>query len=227
MTDRDRCRLHTTGRLAQQVGACSESYDKLHDHLGGESYGLDTPVGLDLVCEVLGLADALWALQCVLPEQEAERDRIARLFVCECVERVLPIFERERPDDRRPRETLAVVRRFAVGEATKEELAAAYDTALATAVDTARGAAGTAAEDAAWAIVGAAAAWVAADDAAWAALRATVSAARATARATAGAAAGAAIWAAVRVAARYTERAQREIFLRLLSTDKESVPVTT
>jgi hypothetical protein len=245
MTDRDRCRLHTTGRLARQANACQTSYDKLQAHLGGESYGLDTPIGLDVVCEVLGLNDALWALRCVLPEQEAERDRIARPFACESTERVLPIFERVYPTDPRPRHAIAVARRFATGEATTEELAAAAaaasdaaraagDVAWVAASDTAAGADG----DAAWAAWAAAraVAWAAAGaagDAAWAAW----AAARAARAAACDAAARHTVWATgyaradAGAAARYAAAwivdwatgteyyAQREIFLRLLRTD--------
>jgi hypothetical protein len=217
MTDRDRCRLHTTGRLAQQAHACPAYYNKLQDHLGGESYGLDTPVGLDLICEALGLDNALWALRCVLPEQEAERDRIARLFACECVERVLPIFERLYPTDIRPRHAIATAGRFVRGEVTTEELAAARAAA--------RAAADAAAGDAAWAATRAAAR-AASSDAASAAWAAASDAARA-----AGYAAGYAAWdaagAVVNDAGTAEREAQREIFLRLLSTDKESVSVTT
>jgi hypothetical protein len=130
--------LQTTGRLARQAGACPERYETLRDHLGGETYGLDTPIGLDVVCEVLGLEDAFWVLRCVLPGQEAERNRFARLFACTCAERVPPLFERERPDDPRPREAIATARRFAMGEATDEELAAACVAASAAISTTAR-----------------------------------------------------------------------------------------
>ena len=68
-----------------------------------------------------------------------------RLFAADCAERVLPIFEKRSPNDDRPRKAIEVARRFARGEATKEE----------------RAAAGDAAGDAAWA-----AAWAAAWDAA-------------------------------------------------------------
>jgi hypothetical protein len=185
--------LYTTGRLARQAGACSERYETLRDHLGGETYGLDTPIGLDVVCEVLGRKDAIWALRCVLPGQEANRDRIARLFACECAERVLPLFERERPDDPRPREAIATARRFAAGHATPEELGAASDAAS--------DAAGAAARSAAWSAAGSAARSAASD------------AARSAARSAAYDAVRAAAWAAERAAER---EAQRDIFLRLL-----------
>ena len=61
----------------------------------------------------------------------AWNDRTARLFAADCAEHVLPIFEAAYPNDSRPREALAVARRFADGEATREELTAARDAASA------------------------------------------------------------------------------------------------
>jgi len=94
--------------------------------------------------------------------------RTARLFACDCAERVLSVYEKEYPDDTRPRHAIEVARRFAHGNATDEELAAARDAAW----DAASAAAGAAASAAAWAAAGGAA-W----DAAWAAARAAASAA--------------------------------------------------
>jgi len=96
-----------------------------------------------------------------------------RLFACDCAESVLPLFERKHPDDRRPREAISVARRYAMGEATKEELSAAYAAAWSTAHATwssARSAAWYAAWSAAWSARSAAryAAWSAAV-AAWSA----------------------------------------------------------
>jgi hypothetical protein len=56
-------------------------------------------------------------------------ERTARLFACDCAERVLSIWERRAPDDKRPHECIAVARRYARGEATRDELDAAWDTA--------------------------------------------------------------------------------------------------
>jgi hypothetical protein len=81
-------------------------------------------------------------------------DRVARLFACDCAERVLPIYERDYPDDKRPRHVIEVARLFAEGKTSDRELDAARDAA--------RDAAGGAAWDAAWS-----AAWSAAWDAAW------------------------------------------------------------
>jgi hypothetical protein len=111
-------------------------------------------------------------------------ERTLRLFACDCAERVvLSIFEREYPDDLRPRQAIEVTRRYANGQATREELAAARNAAWST-----------------WAATGGvawAAAWGAAGDAARAAVGdAAWAAARAAARAAAGAAAWDVAWAA-------------------------------
>ena len=91
---------------------------------------------------------------------EAYTECMLRLFACDCAEHVLELFESQCPDDDRPRNCIAVTRRYVSGDASDEELAAARDAALV---------AGDAAGDAAW---------VAARDAAWVA----GDAARATAR---------------------------------------------
>lgn len=112
---------------------------------------------------------------------DAWNERTARLFAAACAEDVLPIWEAQHPDDDRSRQSIAVARRFAEGEASRDELAAAWAAAWA--------AAGAAARAAAWA-----AARDAAGDAAWAA--------GAAARAAAGDAAWDAAWDAARAAAR-------------------------
>ena len=76
---------------------------------------------------------AFWSLRATLPSQSKVRDRVARLFACDCAEIVLPIFERACPQDQRPRQAIKVARRFAMGEATSEELAAAGAAARAAA----------------------------------------------------------------------------------------------
>ena len=80
-----------------------------------------------------------------------------RLFACDCAEQALPTYEKDYPDDKRPRKAVETARLFAEGKATQKELAAAG----AAAWDAARAAAWAAAGDAARA-----AAWDAAGDAA-------------------------------------------------------------
>lgn len=85
----------------------------------------------------------------------AWNERTQRLFAADCAERVLPIYERARPGDSRPRVAVETARLFARGVATRDELFtardAAWSAAMAAARDAARDAAGDAARDAAWA----------------------------------------------------------------------------
>src|SRR3990167_2902362 len=82
---------------------------------------------------------------------ETWNDRTARLFACDCADRALALIDKPDP---RSIESVRVARLYSIGEATKEQLAAAraaawdaYGTAARTA---ARAAAWTAARAAAW-----------------------------------------------------------------------------
>ena len=68
-------------------------------------------------------------------------DRIARSFACDCAERVLPIFEKECPNDKRPRLAIEAARGFLSGVVTAAASVAASDAARAAASDAARAAA--------------------------------------------------------------------------------------
>jgi hypothetical protein len=118
--------LSTTFALLKSADACPDRYRHLTHALGGIArYGKETPITLLQILDANGIDDALWALCAVPDERAAMRDRLARLFGCDCAERVLPIWEKRAPTDRRPHEAIAVARRYARGEATNQELAAA------------------------------------------------------------------------------------------------------
>jgi hypothetical protein len=109
---------------------------------------------------IRGGGDKIVASQArLLRRLDAWNEKTARLFAADCAERVLPLFEQERPDDARPRETIATARAFARGEATGKQLSAAWDAAWAavSAGAAAGGAAGGAAIVAARAAAGGAA----------------------------------------------------------------------
>lgn len=121
-------RLYTTFALAKRYGACRESYRKVAKALGGiTNYGRNTPVYIDDLAEVAGMTDAIWALYAVPKAQEATRDRLARLFACDCAEHVLKPYEDEHGHDSNNLRAIKAARKFAVGEATKEELEYACD----------------------------------------------------------------------------------------------------
>ena len=139
--------LHTTLNLLKRAGACGqkvgcqEGYDKLRHHLG-EGWKKDQPISLTVVLESNGLDDALWCLRAVLPEESGWRDKLARLLACDYAEHVAHLWVPLPGVDWKPSGTIAVARRYAHGQATEEERAAAR----AAAWD----AAGAAARAAAW-----------------------------------------------------------------------------
>lgn len=155
--------LSCTLNEIRAASPCADGWAKLLAHLG-KTASDDTVVDLATVLDSNGLDDALWVLDNVIKNR-----RIISLFAGDCAERVLPIFERQRPNDERPRRAIEVARN---PSATKRERDAARDAAWDAAED-ARDAAGAA--GAAWA-AGAAGA---AGPAAWAA-RAARDAARET-----------------------------------------------
>ena len=119
--------------------------ERLHDLMA-------EPVTPLEICDLdsVPVLDRMW----VLLRLGVIDDRNLRLLACKWAERVLPIFEKAYPDDDRPRNAIAVSRRFANGDASKEELAAAKNDAWAAAGAAAEAAAWAAAEAAAWAVTG-------------------------------------------------------------------------
>jgi len=97
----------------------------------GRVRGDDEPFPLTWVLDLGSWDDALWCTRLT--------PRVARLFAADCAERVLPLCERERPGDVRPRQAIEVARRFALGVASAEERAAAWAAARAAAWAAERG----------------------------------------------------------------------------------------
>lgn len=137
----------TTLKAIRAHSPCENGWQKLLNHLGKTKADAE-PLSILTIIESNGIDDALWCLR-ALPD---EYHPAIRLLACDYAERVLPIFERERPDDDRPRRAIETARRHALGNATDEELyaarAAAWDAARAAAMAAARAAALAAARDA-------------------------------------------------------------------------------
>jgi hypothetical protein len=139
--------VYTTLNKIRSHIPCQSGWVKLLKHLG-KTKADDEPLALATVLESNGLDDALWCLRaCEGIESEA------RLYAVWCARQVQHLMT-----DPRSLAALDVAERHANGDATDEELAAAWAAA--------RDAARDAAWDAAWA-----AARAAARDAAWAAAR--------------------------------------------------------
>ena len=207
--------ITTTLNRIRAHSPCREGWTKLLRHLG-KTEADDEPLPFAVIVASNGIDDALWCCRA-----EPGHDREWRLYAVWCARQVQHLMT-----DPRSTAALDVAERYARGEATHDELAAAR-TAVgaaawgAAAWGAARTAAWAAAEAAVRAAVGAAAwaaAEAAAEAAAWAAARAAVGAAvGAAAQAAAWAAAEAATEAAVGAAAQAAAwAAQRARFLEIV-----------
>jgi hypothetical protein len=151
--------MHTTLAALKAAGACTKRYPYLCKALGGvRAYGRDTPLSYTRILETNGLNDCLWALA----HGDAESLLVCRLAALAFAQRA----ERY-TDDARVKDCNRITHLYLHGEATEEELTAAWDAARAAA----RAAAWAAAGDAAWVSAWATRAAWAAQDAAWAAER--------------------------------------------------------
>ena len=133
--------LTTTFKLLRKNDACRHRYAVLRKALKGRRD--NEPIGIVEVLDHNGLDDALWALRAVPDEQAAERDRLARLFACWCLRQVWHLLT-----DDRSRTAVEVAERYAVGEATHDDLKAAARSAADAAADAAAYASADAAADA-------------------------------------------------------------------------------
>ncbi len=147
--------MYTTLNAIREHSPCHEGWTKLLRTLN-KTKADDVPVSIIQILDSNGLDDALWCLRAV-----TGYDKEIRLYAVWCARQVQHLMT-----DPRSLNALDVAERFANGDATRIELAAAWDAARAAARDAAR----AAARDAAWAAAGDAA-WAAAGDAAWDAAR--------------------------------------------------------
>ena len=119
----------TTLNAIRKASPCEKGWLKLLKHLG-KTKADDEPLDLLTVLDSNGLDDALWVMSYAKPD-----DRLARHFQAWCAEQVLPIFEAERPNDRRVRDQIAMLRN---DDATYEDRATVWDAARTAARATVR-----------------------------------------------------------------------------------------
>ena len=151
--------IYTTLNKIRAHAPCADGWAKLLRHLS-KTQADDEPVSLLTILDSNGLDDALWCLRAVDGHKKE-----MRLYAVWCARQVQHLM-----NDPRSLAALDMAERYANGQATDAELAAAQDAELAAAQDAAWAALRAAAWDAAWAAARDAA-WAAARDAAWAAAR--------------------------------------------------------
>ena len=111
--------IFTTLNEIREYSPCSAGWSKLLKSLD-KTHADDAPLALESILDSNGLADALWALRVV---KGHEKD--LRLFACRCAGLALPIYEKQYPDDDRPRKAIEAAEAFALGQIDKAELAKA------------------------------------------------------------------------------------------------------
>jgi hypothetical protein len=141
--------MQTTLNKIKNHSPCKYGWEKLLNHLG-KTQSDDESLELRTILESNGLNDTIWAFQAV-----DGKDKEIRLFAADCAEFVLPIYEKNYPDDKRPRLAIQAARDYANGLITLEELATPWAAARAAAGATpwaaARAAAGATAGATPWA----------------------------------------------------------------------------
>jgi len=111
--------LTTTLTKIREHGPCADGWKKLLDGLGVKRTN-KKPLPLERILEINGLDDALWALRAV-----DGHDNAIRLYACYCAKYVIDIYEKKYPNEKRPRNAIETAEKFAHGNVTKDELAAA------------------------------------------------------------------------------------------------------
>jgi hypothetical protein len=190
--------LYTTLKLLRDNSACSLGMETLTASLPKNQKD-DKPISLAHILKSNGLDHALWALRATTVDSR----KVAAHLAIEFAYPVLPLFEKQYPEDLRPRKALEAASAFLDGKITLQELEAAS------------GAASRAASRASWASRAASRASEAADWASWASWASRAS--RAASRAS-----WAASWASraasrtSRTASRTSRTAQEKMFLKYM-----------
>ena len=122
--------IYTTLNEIREHSPCSGGWSKLLKSLD-KTHADDEPLAWERILDSNGLDDALWALRAVKGQ-----DKALRLFACQCARLVLPIYEKQYPDDNRPRKAIEAAEAFALGQIGKAELEKAYANASRAAADT-------------------------------------------------------------------------------------------
>lgn len=110
--------MKTTLRQIREHSPCQFGWIKLLENLG-KTKADDDPLSILTVLESNGLYDALWCLRAV-----KNHDKEIRLYAVWCARQVQHLMR-----DQRSLDALDVAERFANGDATQKEFAAAWEAA--------------------------------------------------------------------------------------------------
>ena len=97
---------------------CKDGWRKLLKSLN-KTKADETEVTFSYIAENNDVFDALWCLRCI----DTKKHRKEISYLCaDMAQSVLHIYEKEYPDDKRPRDCIQAVRDFADGKINKQEL---------------------------------------------------------------------------------------------------------
>jgi hypothetical protein len=113
----------------KELDACSDGIATFYDAHG------DKTVTLSEGFKSNGWGDFWWYISEIKDQLSSEQHRDLRLLACDYAESVLGLFEKEYPDDDRPRKAIEVSRLYAHGNVSKKQLDAARDAASDAAWD--------------------------------------------------------------------------------------------
>jgi hypothetical protein len=142
-------KLTTTLNKIRACSPCTSGWQTLLKHVG-KDFNPDAEINLLTILQSNGVVDMLWTLRAT----DQDSKRIASQLAIEFAEQALPIFEKRRPDDARPRKAIQAARDYLDGKISLEELQACQshaDAAADAAAAYAAAAAAAAADAAAYA----------------------------------------------------------------------------
>ena len=119
-------KLTTTLNKIRACAPCGAGWRTLIEHLG-KDFNPDAEINLLTVLESNGVADMLWSLRAI----DQDSKRVASQLAIEFAEQALPIFEKRRPDDTRPRDAIQAARDYLDGIISTDELQACQSHAYA------------------------------------------------------------------------------------------------
>jgi hypothetical protein len=108
--------MTTTLNKIKAHSPCEDVWDKLLNYLG-KTQADDDPLSIATIIESNGIKDAVWALCAV-----EGKDKEIRLFAADCAESVLHVYEKQYPNDYRPRKAIQAARDYANGVICTQEL---------------------------------------------------------------------------------------------------------
>lgn len=120
-------KYYTTLKRIRAFDPCGYGLEDLLEHIG-EDYPVTKEIYFEDVLNTgVNINNVLWGFQTATRTQRGDLKKIERLWACDCAERVLHLFEKMYPEDKRPRDAIEASRKFAHGEINDIARAAAGD----------------------------------------------------------------------------------------------------